>query len=179
MMRRRDFITLLGGVATWPNAARAQQTAMHRVGVLMGYGEADSEAKELLSEFTKGLADRGWIDGRNVRIDVRWAAGNVERMQTLAKELVDLQPEVILANTTPVTAALQRATSTFPIVFVIVADPVGSGFVATLPRPGGNITGFVTEEASTAGKRLELFTVIAPPVKRVAIIFNPETAPEG
>ena len=179
MIRRRDFITLLGGVVASPATLWAQQAPVRRVGVLMGYGDADPEAKILLSGFTNGLASLGWIEGRNVQIDVRWAAGSVERMRTLAKELVDLQPDVILANTTPVTAALQRATSAIPIVFVLVADPVGSGFVATLPRPGGNITGLVTEEASTAGKRLELLTVIAPPVKRVAIIFNPETAPEG
>jgi putative ABC transport system substrate-binding protein len=179
MMKRREVIALLGGVVAGSTTLWAQQAVVRRVGVLMGYGEADPEAKVLLSGFTNGLANLGWIDGRNVRIDVRWAAGSVERMQAFATELVGLQPDVILANTTPVTTALQRATSTIPIVFVIVADPVGSGFVATLPRPGGNITGFVTEEASTAGKRLELLTVIAPAVKRVAIIFNPETAPEG
>jgi putative ABC transport system substrate-binding protein len=179
MMKRRAVIALLGSVVACPTALWAQQPLVRRIGVLMGYGDADPEAKVLLSGFTNGLASLGWIEGRNVQIDVRWAAGSVERMRTLAKELVDLQPDVILANTTPVTAALQRATSAIPIVFVLVADPVGSGFVATLPRPGGNITGLVTEEASTAGKRLELLTVIAPPVKRVAIIFNPETAPEG
>ena len=162
MMKRRGVIALLGSVVACPTALWAQQPLVRRVGVLMGYGDADPEAKALLSGFTNGLASLGWIDGRNVRIDVRWAAGSVERMQTLAKELVGLQPDVILANTTPVTAALQRATSTIPIVFVIVADPVGSGFVATLPRPGGNITGLVNEEASTVGKRLELLTVIAP-----------------
>jgi putative ABC transport system substrate-binding protein len=179
-MNRRDLITLLGGAAAWPVAARAQQSGrMRQIGVLMGYGEADPEAKALLSQFTQGLSELGWSDGRNVRIDIRWAAGNVERMQTLAKELVDLRPDVILANTTPVTAALQRVTQTIPIVFVIVADPIGSGFVASLPRPGGNITGFVNEEASTAGKRLELLTVIAPAVKRVAIMFNPDTAAGG
>ena len=177
--KRREVIALLGSVVASPATLWAQQAPVRRVGVLMGYGDADPEAKILLSGFTNGLASLGWIEGRNVQIDVRWAAGSVERMRTLAKELVDLQPDVILANTTPVTAALQRATSAIPIVFVLVADPVGSGFVATLPRPGGNITGLVTEEASTAGKRLELLTVIAPPVKRVAIIFNPETAPEG
>ena len=179
MMKRRAVIALLGSVVACPTALWAQQPLVRRIGVLMGYGDADPEAKVLLSGFTNGLASLGWIEGRNVQIDVRWAAGSVERMRTLAKELVDLQPDVILANTTPVTAALQRATSAIPIVFVLVADPLGSGFVATLPRPGGNITGLVTEEASTAGKRLELLTVIAPPVKRVAIIFNPETAPEG
>jgi putative ABC transport system substrate-binding protein len=179
-MRRREFITLLGGAGAWPLAARAQQAGgMRRVGVLMALDENDPEAKAYLTGFTQGLADLGWAISRNLSVNVRWAAGNVDRMRMSAKELLDLQPDVMLANTTPVTAALQRATSTIPIVFVIVADPVGSGFVASLPRPGGNITGFAIEEASTPGKRLELLTVIAPAVKRVAIIFNPETAAEG
>ena len=117
--------------------------------------------------------------GRNVRMDVRWAAGNVDRVRMLAKELVDLQPEVILANSTPVTAALQRETRTIPIVFAGVSDPVGAGFVAGLPRPGGNITGFINMEAAMGGKWLELLTEIAPGVKRVAIMFNPDTAPGG
>jgi putative ABC transport system substrate-binding protein len=175
---RRDFITFLGGAAAaWPLAARAQQTErMRRVGVLMAYEEDDPEAKALVLGFIQGLSELGWMDGHNVRIEVRWAAGNVARMQMLAKELVELQPDVILANTTPVTAALQRATQTIPIVFVIVADPVGSGFVASLPRPGRNITGFINEEAATVGKRLELLKEIAPAVKRVGIIFDPDTA---
>jgi putative tryptophan/tyrosine transport system substrate-binding protein len=178
-MRRRDFITLLSGAAAaWPLAASAQQPPdqVRRIGVLMGYAESDSEAQSLVYEFTQGLSELGWKDGRNSRIDIRWGAGNAERMQTLARELVDLRPDVILANTTPVTAALQLTTRAIPIVFVIVGDPVGSGFVASLARPGGNITGFINEEATTVGKRLQLLTQIAPAVKRVAIIFNPDTA---
>jgi len=177
-MRRRDFITLLGGAAACPLAVRAQQPErMRRVGVLMGFNENDPGAKDWLSEFMQGLAELGWTDGRNVRMDVRWAAGNVDRIRTLAKELVDLQPDVILANTTPVTAALHRETQTIPIVFVLVFDPVGSGFVASLPRPGGNMTGFMFLEPSMSGKWLELLTEIAPAVNRAAIIFNPDTAP--
>ena len=179
-MRRREFITLLGGAAVaWPLAARAQQTdRVRRVGVLMGYGEADPEAKALLSEFTQGLSELGWTDGRNLRMEVRWAPGDTDLMHTFAKELVNLQPDVILADSTPVTAALKRETSTIPIVFAAVADPVGSGFVASLPRPGGNITGFGSlETGSMASKWLELLTGIAPGIKRAAMMFNPETAP--
>jgi len=179
-MRRREFITLLGGaMAFWPLAARAQQTdRVRRVGVLMGYGEADPEAEALLSEFTQGLSELGWTDGRNLRMDVRWAPGRTDLMHTFAKELVNLQPDVILADSTPVTAALKRETLTIPIVFAAVADPVGSGFVASLPRPGGNITGFGSlETGSMASKWLELLTGIAPGIKRAVMMFNPETAP--
>ena len=179
-MKRREFITLLGGAAVaWPLAARAQRTDQVRwVGVLMGYGEADPEAKALLSEFTQALSELGWIEGRNLRTDVRWAPGRTDLMHTFAKELVNLQPDVILADSTPVTAALKRETSTIPIVFAAVADPVGSGFVASLPRPGGNITGFGSlETGSMASKWLELLTGIAPGIKRAVMMFNPETAP--
>ncbi|MBV9532090.1 MAG: ABC transporter substrate-binding protein [Bradyrhizobium sp.] len=178
-MQRRDFITLLGGgaAAAWPLAGRAQQGEQaRRIGVLMAYDESDPEAKSLVSVFTQGLSELGWSTGGNVHLEIRWAAGDVAQMQVLAKELVDVRPDVILANSTPVTAALQQATRTIPIVFVVVADPVGSGFVASLPRPGGNITGFINEEAATVGKRLELLKDIAPAVKRAAIIFNPDTA---
>jgi putative tryptophan/tyrosine transport system substrate-binding protein len=179
-MRRREFIALLSGSAAWPLMARAQQAdRMRRVGVLMAYGETDPEAKALLAEFTQGLSELGWTDGRNLRLDVRWAPGNTDAMRTYAKELVALQPDVILANSTPVTATFQRETQTIPIVFSIVADPVGSGFVASLPRPSGNITGFIDEEAGMASKWLELLTQIAPGVKRVAMMFNPDTAPRG
>jgi putative ABC transport system substrate-binding protein len=122
------------------------------------------------------LSELGWTDGRNLRMDVRWAAGDVDRARMFAKELVDLRPEMILAYTTPVIAALQRETRTIPIVFAPVSDPVGEGFVASLPRPGGNITGFISQEAAMAGKWLELLTAIAPGVKRAAIMFNPDTA---
>ena len=145
----------------------------------MGFGENDPEAKAQLSGFMQGLADLGWTDGRNLRMDVRSAAGNIDRMRMFAKELVGLQPDVILAHGTPMTAALQRETRTIPIVFAAVSDPVGDGFVAGLPRPGGNITGFGSMEASMAGKWLELLTEIAPGLKRAANMFNPDTAPGG
>jgi putative ABC transport system substrate-binding protein len=178
-MRRRDFVTLLGGAAfAEPLAVSAQQTdRMRRVGVLMGYGEADPEAKALLAELTHGLSATGWIEGRNLRMDVRWAPGRTDLMRTFAKELVQLRPDVILSDSTPVTAALKHETSTIPIVFAAVADPVGSGFVASLSDPGGNITGFSSVEASIASKWLELLTGIAPDLKRATMIFNPDTAP--
>jgi putative ABC transport system substrate-binding protein len=181
MIRRRDFISLLGGTAAaWPLAARAQQgDRMRRIGVVINRDENDPEGRALLSGFTQGLAELGWTDGRNVRMDVRWGAGNVDRMRRLAKELVDLQPDVILAHTTPATAAVQRETRTIPIVFTLVSDPVGDGFVAGLPRPTGNITGFINLEASMASKWVELLTEIAPRVKRAAIMFNPDTAAGG
>src|SRR6202521_2455442 len=166
-MNRREFIALVGGAATalpllWPRIARAQQSGrMRRIGKLMGYGENDPEGMAWLSAFTQGLAEVGWTDGRNLRMDVRWA-GNVDLMRMFAKELVDLKPDVILASGTPVTAALQRETRTIPIVFAGVADPVGDGFVASLPRPGGNLTGFTSTEAAMAGKWLGLLPEIAP-----------------
>jgi putative tryptophan/tyrosine transport system substrate-binding protein len=180
-MRRRDVVALVGGAAAWPLTALAQQSdRMRRVGVLMAFDENDPQTRGWLSNFTQGLAELGWTDGRTVRIDVRWAAGSVDRMRTFAKELVELQPDVILAGTTPVTAALQRETSTIPIVFVLVSDPVGAGFVAGLPRPGGNITGFSNIEGATfGGKWLEMLKEIAPRVRRVAVMFNPATAPGG
>ena len=178
-MRRREFISAFGGAAVaWPLAAGAQQTERtRRIGVLMGWDEADTGAKANFAKFKEGLTELGWIDGRNVRMDVRWAAGNLDRMRTLAKELVGLGPDIILGSTTPVTAALQRETRTIPIVFVIVSDPVGAGFVASLSHPGANITGFINVEAAMAGKWLELLMEIAPSVKHVAIMFNPDTAP--
>jgi len=175
-MRRREFIAGLGSAAAWPAVARAQQGELRRIGVLMGYGEDDPEAKLWLSWFKQALAELGWTDGRNLRMEVRWGAGNVDRARVYAKELAGLQPDVILAHTTPMTAALQRETRTIPIVFVNIADPIGAGFVAGLPRPGGNMTGFISWEASMAGKWLELLTEIAPGVKRVVILFNPDTA---
>ena len=179
-MRRREFITLVGGASAWPLAARAQQRErMRRVGVLMGWSESDPQFRSWIDTFVEGLAQLGWADGRNVQINVRWASGDVVRMRTFAKELVELQPDVILGGTTPVTAALQRETRTIPIVFVVVADPVGAGFVAGLPHPGGNITGFLNAEAAIGGKWLEMLKEIAPHVTRVAIMFNPDTAPLG
>jgi putative ABC transport system substrate-binding protein len=177
-MRRRQFIAGLGGAAAWPAVARAQQgERVRRVGVLWSLSEIDPNIKFAHSAFMRGLAELGWTEGRNVRIDVRWAGASVDRVRAYAKELVGLQPDVILADGTPITAAIQRETSTIPIVFVFVSDPVGSGFVASLPHPGRNITGFAWMEPTMGGKWLELLTEIAPAVKRVVAMFNPDTAP--
>jgi putative ABC transport system substrate-binding protein len=178
-MKRRAFITLLGAAAAGrPLGALAQQTgAVRRIAVLMGYSENDPDGNAQLAQFTKGLPGLGWIDGRNLRVDVRWTAGNVDRARMFAKELVNQHPDVILAHTTPATAAVKRETRTIPIVFVTVSDPVGSGFVAGLPRPGENITGFVNLEPAMGGKWLELLTEIAPGFRRAAAMFNPDTAP--
>ncbi len=181
-MRRREFIAGLGGVATlaMPRVGRTQQgNRTRRVGVLLNFDENDPEAKAFLSAFTQGLAELGWMDGQNIRMDVRWGAGNADRMRVLAKELVDLQPDVILSEGTPTTAALQRETRTVPIVFAAVSDPVGEGFVASLARPGGNLTGFTWVEAGMGSKWAELLMEIAPGVKRVAIMFNPDTGAGG
>jgi putative tryptophan/tyrosine transport system substrate-binding protein len=177
-MRRRDFITLVGGgVAAWPLGARAQQPdRVRRIGVLMAQPAADPEAAAFFSRFTQALHEVGYTAGSTVRMEVRWTSGEVDRIRMLAKELVALRPDVILSHGTAVTAALQKETQTIPIVFVIVSDPVGSGFVASLPSPGGNITGFINLEAQLGGKWLELLTEIAPRIKRVAMIFNPDTA---
>jgi len=151
-MRRREFIAGLGSAAAWPVVARAQQgERVRRIGVLMGWDESDTEAKSRLSRFTQGLLELGWTDGRNLRMDIRWAGDNVDRMRIFAKELADLQPDVILAPGTSAAAAIQRETRTIPIVFANVGDPVGTGLVAGLPRPGGNITGFIPQEAAMAG----------------------------
>jgi putative ABC transport system substrate-binding protein len=149
---------------------------MRRIGILMGGAKGDSQNEVGLTAFTKALQELGWTEGNNIRIDIRWAAGNVERMKNFAKELVGLQPDLLVAHTTQPTAALQRETKTIPIVFLIVSDPVGSGFVASLPRPGGNITGFINIEASLSGKWIEMLKDIVPRVHRAALMFNPETA---
>jgi putative ABC transport system substrate-binding protein len=179
-MRRREFITLLSGGAAWPLAARAQRDGrVKRMGVLWAFRENAPEANALFSALTQGLSELGWIDGRNMRMDVRWAGDSVERMRLFAKDLIDLQPDVIHTASTPATAALQQATQTIPIVFAGISDPVGAGFVSSLARPGANLTGFIDIEASLAGKWLELLKDIAPDVTQVALIFNPETAPSG
>ncbi len=178
-MRRREFIAGLGGAAAWPLVARAQQPGrVPRIGVLINRHESDPEGKAMLSGLTQGLAELGWTDGGSERMEVRWVA-EFDRMQPLAKELVDLQADVILTHGTSATAALQRETRMTPIVFVNVADPVGAGFVSGLPRPGGNITGFISQEAGMTGKLLELLTEIAPAARRAAIMFDPDTASGG
>ncbi len=176
-MRRREFITLVGGAAAWPLSARGQQPdGMRRISVLMGFAEDDPDTKAKLAAFQQGLDRLGWLEGRNVRINYRFAPAGAQA-QVLAKELVALQPDVILASSTPIVTALQRETRTIPIVFVQLADPIGSGFVATLARPGGNITGFLLFEASIVGKWLALLKEIAPNLARAALVINPKTAP--
>jgi putative ABC transport system substrate-binding protein len=177
-VRRREFIAALGVAAAWPLAARAQQPErMRRIGMLVGFAESDPMAQPRVSAFQQALQELGWRDGRNVQIDVRFGAANPDRMQTYAAELVNMAPDVILAMTTPITAALLRQTRTIPIVFVIVSDPVGSGFVESLARPGRNVTGFINLESSLVEKWVELLKEIAPRVTRAAMMFNPETAP--
>jgi putative ABC transport system substrate-binding protein len=177
-MRRREFIAGLGSAAAWPVTARAQQgDRVRRIGMLMAGDQNDPVYKYRVSAFTQALTDLGWTDGRNVRMEVRWASGDINRIRALAQELVGLQPEIIVTNGTPETAALQRETRTIPVVVAVVSDPIASGIVARLDRPSGNITGFATLEASLGGKWLELLSEIAPPLKRAAFMFNPDTSP--
>jgi putative ABC transport system substrate-binding protein len=177
-MKRRQFITLLGGAAAWPLAARAQQGGrMRRIGVLMAGDENDPLPKPGLSAFMQALADLGWTDRRNVRMELRWGGDDISRTRALAQELVGLQPDIIVTQVTPATAAVGRETRTIPIVFVGVSDPVASGIVPRLDRPSGNITGFASLEATLGGKWLELLSEIAPGLKRAAIMFNPATTP--
>jgi putative tryptophan/tyrosine transport system substrate-binding protein len=179
-LRRREFIKLLGGaVAACPHAARAQQLErMRLIGVLMGYAESDPDAQANVAALRESLQKLGWVEGHNVRIDTRWPIpADVDSIQRFAKELVALKPDVILSHITPTTAALLKQTRTIPIVFATVSDPVGSGFVASFPRPGGNVTGFTSIEPTMAGKWLELLKEIAPRMARVAFLFNPVTAP--
>jgi putative tryptophan/tyrosine transport system substrate-binding protein len=176
-MKRREFIAGLGGVMAWPLAARAQPVErMRRIGVLMSLDENDLLAKARISAFTQALGDLAWVDGRNVRMDVRWAGSDTNRIRAFAQELVGLQPDIILGSGTPATLALQLETRTIPIVFGTGGDPVASGIVERLNRPGGNTTGFTGLEASLGGKWLELLSEIAPGLKRAAIMFNPDTS---
>jgi ABC-type uncharacterized transport system substrate-binding protein len=178
-VKRREFIALLGGAAAaWPLAARAQQgERMRRIGVLMAVPENDAEYQAFLAAFREGLQKLGWAEDRNVRIDTRWAGLDVESIQRFANELIALQPDLIVSQSTPTTAVLKQQTSTVPIIFVNVVDPVGSGFVASFPRPGGNVTGFILMEPTMAGKWLELLKEIAPRVNRVAFLFDSVNAP--
>jgi putative ABC transport system substrate-binding protein len=178
-MIRRNFSALLGGAAAWPLAARAQQGSdrVRRIGVLIGLDENDPEAKRRHSAFTQALTELGWTNGRNVQMDLRSAGGDTTRIRGLAQELAGLNPDIILTQSTLATVALQRETRTIPVVFVSVSDPVASSMVPRLDRPGGNITGFATSEASLGGKWVELLSEIAPGLKRAAIMFNPDTAP--
>jgi putative ABC transport system substrate-binding protein len=176
-VNRRDFIAGLGGAAAWPLAASAQQGGrMRRIGVLLPYDENDPLAKPRVSAFTQALAELGWTEGRNVRLDLRWFGDDTNGTPALVRELVGLQPDIILASGTMATVAVQRETRTIPIVFAPVADPVASGIVARLDRPSGNVTGFANYEATLGGKWLELLSEIAPGLRRAAIMFNPDTA---
>jgi putative ABC transport system substrate-binding protein len=174
-VKRRTFIAGLGSAAAWPVVARAQQgDRMRRIGMLMAGGENDPEGKTYVSAFTQALANLGWTDDRNVRTDLRWTGGDINRIRALTRELVGLQPDIIVTGGTPTTVALQRETRTIPIVFAGMGDPVANGIIARLDSPGGNITGFATNEASLGGKWLELLSEIAPGLRRVAIIINPD-----
>jgi putative ABC transport system substrate-binding protein len=175
-MRRREFITLLGGTtAIWPIAAWAQREQIARIGVLMSTGD-DPEGQARISAFRQALQKLGWTEAQNVRIDVRWTAGDAALERKFAAELVTLTPDVILATASPTVAALQAATRTVPIVFAQTVDPVGAGFVDSLARPGGNATGFVLFEYSMGAKWLELLKEIAPNVTRVAVLRDPAIA---
>jgi putative ABC transport system substrate-binding protein len=178
-MRRRNFIALLGGAAvTWPLAARAQQAErMRRIGMLSTQAEADPEIQARLDGFRHGLQALGWVEGRNLHIDYRFADGRADRVQPLAKELIVLKPELIFAQGTPAVAVLQRESRTLPVVFVHVSDPIGSGFVASLARPGGNLTGVLQYEASITGKWLAMLKEISPTLVRAALVANPKTTP--
>jgi putative ABC transport system substrate-binding protein len=178
-MRRRDLVKgIVGSTVGWPLAARAQQPErVRRIGALMGYADSDREAQTDVTAFREGLQKLGWAEGRNISIETRWAPPeNAGARERFAKELVALQPDLVLSHTTPTTAALLRETRTIPVIFANVSDPIGSGFAASLSRPGGNVTGFTTIEGSMGGKWLELLKEISPHVNRVAFLFNPETA---
>jgi putative ABC transport system substrate-binding protein len=177
-MTRREFIALLGGTAAWPLAAQAQQAErMRRLGVLMAVAESDADARKGISILQESLQKLGWKDGINIRIDYRWGNGNPDRIQDLGKELVDLQPDVLVGHSTPSAKGLLKQTHAIPIIFLSVTDPMGQGLVSSLSHPGGNITGFADFEVSLGTKWLEILKQIVPGVRRVAAIFNPETAP--
>ena len=180
-MKRREVIKLIGGAAaSWPLAVQAQQNdEIRRIGVVVNVAPDDPEAQTSIAAFKQAMQQLGWSEGRNLQIDFRGAAGDPERMQAFAKELVALQPHVILTRSTPVTAAVLKQTRVIPIVFTVVSDPVGDRFVESLARPGGSATGFTNVESSLTGKWLELLKEVAPRVKRVAFIFNPKLAPGG
>ena len=178
-MRRREFIALVGGAAAaWPVTARAQQAErVRRLGVLMAVAESDADARNGVSILQERLQKLGWKDGNNIRIDYRWGNGDPDRIQDLAKELVDLHPDVLVGHSTPSAKGLLKQTHTIPIVFLTVTDPLGQGLVSSLSHPGGNITGFSVFEVSLGTKWLEILKQIVPGVRRVTAMFNPETAP--
>jgi putative tryptophan/tyrosine transport system substrate-binding protein len=177
-MRRRGFIAVLGGAAAWPLAGHAQQPErMRRIGVLIAFSENDPNTQAYVTAFVQSLGHLGWPEGKNIRIDYRFAAGDPALFKSYAAELVGLMPDAILATTTPGIAALRQQTGTIPIVFVFVADPVGQGIVQSLARPGGNVTGFSSFDTALLGKWLQLLKEVAPGSTRVTAIFNPDTTP--
>jgi len=179
-LKRREFITLLGSTAAaWPLVARAQQAEMRRIGLLSFYADSDAEGLRYIARFLEALEQLGWAHGRNVQIEYRWGGANRDRFQRYAAELVGLKPDVILGQSTPAVAALQRATRAIPIVFVNVSDPLGSGFIESMARPGSNMTGFSNFEPSMGGKWVGLLKEIAPHVTRIALMSNPETSPQA
>jgi putative ABC transport system substrate-binding protein len=175
-MRRREFITLVASAAAWPVARAQQPNRMRRIGVLMAFTENDQQGIARVAAFRDGLQKLGWAQGRNIHVDTRWAGANTKTINRFAKELVALQPDLILSNSTPTTLALLQQTRTIPIIFAVVSDPIGSGFVANFARPGGNVSGLTSIEPTMAGKWVELLKKVAPQVARVAILFNPTTA---
>jgi putative tryptophan/tyrosine transport system substrate-binding protein len=181
-MRRRQFIAALGGaVAVWPSMLRAQQgdhRARH-LGVLMAFVPDDPAGDADVAALRQGLDELGWIDGRNIHMQLRWPGGDLERIRALAKDLVDLKPDVLLSRSTPATMALRSETDAIPIVFVNIAEPVESGLAQTLARPGGNVTGFTNFESSIGGKWLQLLKEVDPRISRIGMIYNPQTAPFG
>jgi len=176
-MRRREFILALGGAAAaWPHGVIAQLAdRMRRIGVLIAFAENDPQGQAIIAALRRGLQELGWTEGRNIRIEYRFAGGNIERMRVYAAELVDLAPEVILVHSNPFLAALRQTNRVIPTVFAQVADPVGSGFVESMARPGGNITGFSNYESEIGGKWLDALKEIAPRVTRAAVLLHPET----
>ena len=177
-MKRRAFIAALGGAAAWPLAAQAQQNErVRRIGLLMNFPEADTEGNARLVAFLQRMRELGWSDGHNLKLEARWSGADIDRMRTFAREIVVQQPDLIVAVGTPATSAVMRETSTIPIVFTQVSDPIGGGIVTNLARPGGNVTGFTLFEFSIGSKWLQTIKQIAPNVTRVAVLFNPTTAP--
>ena len=178
-MRRREFIgLLLGATVSWPLGGRAQHAGhVRRIGFLLGLTENDPEGHARIAAFRQGLEASGWTEGRNIRIDYRFAGGDPERVRSYAAELVASAPDLIVAHSAPVVAALKQATSTTPVVFVVVNDPMGQAFIASLAHPGGNITGFTFVDFEMIGKWLELLREIAPSVVRAGLMFNPDVAP--
>jgi putative ABC transport system substrate-binding protein len=178
-MRRREFISLLAGAVAWPLGPAIAQPSdrLRRIAMLSGFAADDPEARARVAALQQGLSELGWSEGRNISMDFRWSTGQAEEMRALAKELIELKPDVIVGMTTPAVTALVNETKTIPIVFVNIVDPLGRGFISNLARPGGNVTGFLNFEFSMGGKWLETLNRIAPAVKRVALLFNPDVAP--